>query len=158
RARAVLEAAPYAGGGSRTKGVALGVPIHWLDYLDPENSRPWFVVDPPDGKVPPQVDAARQRAAAAAKARQGRGTGDSYTDRSNWDRCIARGPAAQEMQPKIYGNSFQIIQTKDFVAIRYEMVHETQIIPIQGRTGARPHKPGDMRSYFGDAVARIEGE
>ena len=157
RQRDTLASAPYAGGGSRARGVALGVPIHWLDYLDSTNSRPWFVVDPPDGKVPPQVEAATQRAAAVANAREGRGTADSYTDRSYWDRCITRAIPAAEMQPKIYGNSFQILQAKDYVAIRYEMVHETRIIPIEGRTAPKPANNPKLSAYWGEATARFEG-
>ena len=50
-----------------------------------------LVIDPPDGKIPPLTDQARERAAAAAAARQGRSVADSYTDRSLADRCVSRG-------------------------------------------------------------------
>ena len=39
---------------------------------NPKNSRAWLVIDPPDGKIPPQTAEARARNAARAKARQGR--------------------------------------------------------------------------------------
>jgi len=156
RQQNALESAPFITG-SRADGIAIGVPIHWLDHLDSANSRPWFVVDPPDGKIPPQLPEADKRAAETARARQGRSVADSYTDRSGWDRCIARAVPAAEMQPKIYGNSFQILQTKDYVAIRYEMIHETRIIPIEGRGAARPHNNSRLASYWGDATARFDG-
>src|SRR5262249_13126886 len=39
-------------------------PTHLIfDSFDRRNSTPWLVVDPPDGKVPPVTDDARQRAA-----------------------------------------------------------------------------------------------
>jgi len=158
RRREALAAAPYPGGGSRERGVAIAVPIHWFDSLDSENSRPWFVIDPPDGKVPPLTDAAKKRQADALAARRARGTADSYTDRSYGDRCIGFGVPASRPLPAIYGNSIQILQTKDYVAIRYEMIHETRIIPIEGRGGARPHNKPALRSYFGDAVAHWEGD
>jgi hypothetical protein len=66
-------------------------PLHWFENHNPKNSRAWLVVDPPDGKIPPQTAEARARAAARAKARQGRGEADSYEDRSLYDRCITRG-------------------------------------------------------------------
>src|ERR1700730_16718640 len=88
RQRQALADAPYPGGGSRERGVAIAVPIHWFDNLDAENSRPWFVTDPPDGRIPPITDEARKRAADIAAARRERGTADSYTDRSPGDRCI----------------------------------------------------------------------
>jgi hypothetical protein len=159
RQRNALAGDAFAGGGSRSRGIAIGVPIHWLDNLDAENSRPWFVIDPSDGKIPPQTDEARKRAAELVAARLRRGTADSYTDRSLPDRCITYpGPAVANMAPKIYGDSYQILQTKDYVAIRYEMIHETRIIPIEGRASARPHNSAEMRAYYGDATGRWEGD
>ena len=158
RQRRALADAPYPGGGSRGLGVAIAVPIHWFDSLDSMNHRPWFVTDPPDGKVPPTTDDARKRAVTLAEARRGRGTADSYTDRSISDRCISRrGTPANLMNPTLYGNSYQIIQTKDFVAIRYEM-DPTRIIPIEGRGAARSHNSSALRSYGGDSVAHWEGD
>ena len=157
RRRKALADAPYPGGGSRARGVAIAVPIHWFDSLDTVNLRPWLVTDPPDGKVPPLVDGARQRQVEAAAARRGRGTHDSYTDRILSDRCIVFGiPAARTAG--IYGNSTQIIQTKDYVAIRYEMVHETRIIPIAGRGADRKRNPAAMKTAMGDAIAHWEGD
>ena len=52
-------------------------PLHWFENHNPKNSRAWLVVDPPDGKIPPQTPEARARNAARAKARQGRGEADS---------------------------------------------------------------------------------
>jgi hypothetical protein len=158
RRRQALADAPFPGGGSPQRGVAIAVPIHWFDSLDTNNARPWFVVDPPDGHIPPQTDEAQQRAAARAAARRGRGLADSYTDRSTNDRCIAWNIGAGRVLPTLYGNSVQILQTKDFVAIRYEMVHETRIIPIGGRGAARPHNGSTLRSYYGDAIAHWEGD
>jgi hypothetical protein len=40
------------------------------------------------------------------------------------------------------------------VAIRYEMVHETRVIPLDGR----PHLPGALKSYMGDARGRWQGD
>ena len=157
RQQRAVAGAPYLGGGSRAHGVALGVPIHWLDHLDSVNSRPWLIVDPPDGKIPPQNQEGQRRNAAVVAARQTRGSADSYSDRSLSDRCITwSGPP--NMTAGLYGASFQILQTKDYVAIRYEMIHETRIVPIDGRGAARPHNTGALRAYFGDATARWEGD
>jgi hypothetical protein len=128
-------------------------PLHWFENHNPKNSRAWLVVDPPDGKIPPQTPEARARAAARAKARQGRGDADSYEDRSLYDRCITRGLPGS-MMPAIYGNSYEIIQGPGYVAIQYEMVNELRVIPLDGR----PHVGSAIRSYMGDARGRFEGD
>jgi len=58
------------------------------------------------------------------------------------------------MMPAIYGNSYDITQGPGFVAIRYEMVHETRVIPLDGR----PHVPDTIHSYMGDARGHFEGD
>jgi hypothetical protein len=56
--------------------------------------------------------------------------------------------------PVIYGNSYQIVQTPGYVAIRYEMVHETRVIPLDGS----PHLAANIRSYMGDPRGHWEGD
>src|SRR5206468_9251573 len=60
RQKNAVETAPFITG-SRADGIAIGVPIHWLDHLEAVNSRPWLVIDPPDGKIPPRTEASLQR-------------------------------------------------------------------------------------------------
>ena len=66
-------------------------PVHWYEHYGARNSRPWMVVDPPDGKIPALTPAAQQRAAARFAARSSHGPADSYDDRSLYDQCITRG-------------------------------------------------------------------
>jgi hypothetical protein len=128
-------------------------PLHWFENHNPKNSRAWLVVDPPDGKVPPQTAEAKARATARAQARKGRGEADSYEDRSLYDRCITRGLPGS-MMPAIYGNSYEIVQGPGFVAIQYEMVNELRVIPLDGR----PHISAAIRNYMGDARGHFEGD
>jgi len=58
------------------------------------------------------------------------------------------------MMPAIYGNAYDITQGPGFVAIRYEMIHETRIIPL----GTQPHLPSAMKTYTGDARGHWEGD
>jgi hypothetical protein len=55
------------------------------------------------------------------------------------------------MMPAIYGNAYDITQAPGFVAIRYEMIHETRVIPLNDspRTG--------LVSHMGDARGRWDG-
>ena len=128
-------------------------PLHWFENHDFRNSRPWLVTDPPDGKIPPQTAEARRRAAARAEAARGRGDADSWEDRSLYDRCITRGLPGS-MMPAIYGNSYEIVQGPGFVAITYEMVNETRVIPLDNRT----HVAASIRMYLGDARAHFDGD
>ena len=80
----------------------------WLEFRA-ASRRTSLLVDPPDGRLPPQTEAGKQRAAAREEARRGRGPADSYEDRSLYDRCISRGLPGS-MMPAIYGNSYRIVQ------------------------------------------------
>jgi hypothetical protein len=127
-------------------------PVHWYEYFGAKNSRPWLITTPADGKIPPLTSEAQTRAAELHATRFGRGESDSAEDRSLYDRCISRGVPGS-MMPGIYGNSYQIVQAPGYVAIRYEMIHETRIIPID----SRPHVGRDIRTYMGDARGHWEG-
>jgi len=127
-------------------------PLHWFENYRAENSRPWLVTDDTDGKVPPTTAEGTARAAARARERARRGPADSAADRSLYDRCITRGIPGS-MMPAIYGNSYQILQGPGYVAIKYEMVNETRIIPL----GPAPHVSGKIREYLGDARGHFDG-
>jgi hypothetical protein len=130
-------------------------PVHWSDrYEVTKGGQAWAVIDPPDGKIPPVTSAARERAArAAANARARREAADTWVDRGLYERCITRGLPGS-MMPAIYGNSYRIVQGPGVVAITYEMVHETRVIPLDGR----PHVGASIRGYMGTAVGRWEGD
>ena len=131
-------------------------PTHWYDHLAAKGSRPWFISDPPDGHLPAMTPQALRREAAIAllnDARNGEGRADSTVDRSMYDRCITRGLPGS-MMPAIYGNAYEIVQTPETIAIRYEMIHETRIIPLDGR----PHLPAGVRQLMGDARGRFDGD
>ncbi|HEY7187862.1 MAG TPA: hypothetical protein VH436_15000 [Vicinamibacterales bacterium] len=146
-------AAKIAGGiGGAETGAG---PTHWYEHLKGSSSRAWLIIDPPDGKLPMMTPQAMKREAAYAAlndARNGEGRADSWLDRSLYDRCITRGLPGS-MMPAIYGNSYQILQSPDSVAITYEMIHETRVIPLDGR----PHVSQGIREYLGDARAHWDG-
>jgi len=139
-------------GGTAEEDTGAG-PAHWYEHLEAENAQPWLVIDPEDGRVPPLTAAARERAAARQAARRGRGPADSYTDRSIYDRCISRG-VPDTMRPIIYGASYDITQAPGYVVIRYEMVHEARVIPLDRRPKLSPV----IRQYMGDSRGWWEGD
>jgi hypothetical protein len=160
RQQDAVERAPFAGGGEPEAGVAIAVPIHWFDNLGAVNARPWWVIEPTEGKIPPQTDAERQRqtAAAAAQAQARKapdyrpgGTRDHYTERGASERCITFQTPWRT--PIIYGNAHQLLQTPDYVVFRSEMIHEARIIPLDGRAHAAP----SVRTHFGDSRGYWDG-
>ncbi|HEY1309097.1 MAG TPA: hypothetical protein VGF24_36395 [Vicinamibacterales bacterium] len=174
-------------GGSTENDTGAGPP-HWYENYNAKNSRAWMVSEPEDGKIPATTDEAKKRAAAVRAARRG---GDGYNtgpfdgpqDLTLYVRCITRGLPGS-MMPAIYGNTYDITQGPGVVAIRYEMVHETRIIPLdpstlrepqgrpeqgRGATGSgspraesrgdsRPHLSRALESYMGDARGHFEGD
>jgi hypothetical protein len=70
-----------------------------------------------------------------------------------YDRCISRGLPGS-MMPAIYGSSYEIVQGPDSVAIIYEMVHETRVIPLD----SRPHVGNGIRTYMGDPRGYWDGD
>jgi hypothetical protein len=83
----------------------------------------------------------------------GNGPFNSHLDFSLWDRCITRGLPGS-MMPGQYGNSFEIVQAPGVVAIRYEMVHETRVIPLD----RRPRVAGGLSMDMGDARGWWDGD
>jgi hypothetical protein len=135
-------------------------PLHgpdhwWQDIYDlRKGGQAWFVVDPPDGRIPPLTQEAQQRPRT-------QGPGGSYAPGELWrgpedfnlyDRCITRGLPGS-MMPAIYGNSYRITQGPGVVAIQYEMIHETRVIPLD----QRPHVGSRVRLDMGDARGHWEG-
>ena len=147
-----LERAKFFGGDPEGK---IGNSAEFRDiYEITKGSRPWFVIDPQDGKIPPILPEARTRIANAPRTGSfGNGPFNSHQDFSLMDRCITRGLPGS-MLPGQYGNSYQIVQGPGFVAIRYEMVHETRVIPLDNRE--RVSAP--IRSDMGVPRGRWEGD
>jgi hypothetical protein len=129
---------------------------NWTEYARRTSRQTSLVVDPEDGHFPPlTAQAANQRAAAIFASRR-KPRPESWEDLSMYARCITRGVLGS-MLPVIYGNGTDILQSPDLVVIRYEMIHETRIIPIDPPDHPRPHLPATIRTYMGDPRGHWEG-
>lgn len=132
-------------------GSATSPPPHWLERSE-TSRRTSLVIDPPDGRVPPMTAEGRQRALAAPPA-LGNGPFDGPEQMSMWVRCIARGvPSA--MFPTVYNANTRIVQGPGYVGITYEMIHDTRVIPTDGRAHANPA----IRQLYGDSRAHWDGD
>ena len=124
------------------------------DWWDPgtrllTDGRTSLIVDPADGRVPAFTPEAQQRATARAQARRAGGSADGPEDRALNERCLNWSVAGPPMLPGVYNNNVQIIQTRDYVTIVNEMIHDARIVPMDGRPhGTVPRWMGDSRGHW----------
>ena len=134
-------------------GDGTGPPAHWLERGRPSR-RTSIVIAPANGRIPYVNEEARKRAAVAVNARTtGNKPFDGPAALDLYDRCITRG-LPHVIFPTIYNNTSQIVQGPGYVAIRYEMIHDARVIPLDGRPQLSPA----IRQYFGDSRGRWEGD
>ncbi len=145
---------------SDTSGRVVPYNDFWFDEgTKVTTDRTSLIVDPPDGKMPPLTPQAEKRRAAQREARKGIGAdeprpGGGVEDLGTGVRCIAGFNSGPPMTPSAYNNNVQVFQSKGYVAILTEMVHEARIVPIE----ARPHAPQHIRQWLGDSRGRWEGQ
>jgi len=112
-----------------------------------------LVVDPPNGRIPEMTAAGKARAANRDRGTFGPGPFDDFDDFTLYDRCITRGVLGSTL-PVIYGNGLRITQNPGAVAITYEMIHDTRIVPLDGRA----HLDGAIKQYMGNSRGHFEGD
>ena len=110
-----------------------------------------LIVDPPNGRIP-ALSEDGQRRADERRTRRAEHPADSYLDRSSFDRCILGFNTGPPMTPAAYNQNMQLFQTPHHVVVLNEMVHDSRIIPIDGRA-----RPG-IDSWTGESRGRWEGD
>jgi hypothetical protein len=108
-----------------------------------------YVIEPENGRLPTMTDEGQRR-----RRDRGQANGPFFTveDFSYYDRCITRGITGSIM-PSLYGDAMRIVQSPTEVAITYEMLHDTRVIPLDGRAQAS----AGVRQYMGSSVGHFEG-
>jgi hypothetical protein len=129
----------------RAAGNATAGPDWWeLQNGILKNRRTSLIVDPPDGRLPPAVPAAR-------RGRGGRSNDyENPEDLSLQERCIAWPAAAPPYTPTVYNNNIGIVQTRDNIVLQSEMIHVARVVRMNGT-----HRT--LRSMYGDSVGHWEG-
>lgn len=154
----------------RTEPLPAGAPVggynnFWFDrgagVVD--DNRTSLIVSPQNGRVPqlqPGLDMVelslgedipgnrpvRVRAAGIGA--------DSWEDRGLAERCLLGFNSGPPVVPAGYNQNLQIFQTPDHVVILHEMVHDSRIVPLDGR----PHLPDDVRQWMGDSRGYWDGD
>ena len=146
----LLAAGPGFGGSYEKEAAANEIGSgHWTEAGHPLKLTS-LIVEPANGRYPPLT--------AEGKARQAQmhsswtqNTFDSIVDFNSLDRCISRGMPAS-MIPFPYNNGLRIFQAPGYVVLNLELIHETRIIPLDGR----PASAG--RSRAGWAIRAATGK
>jgi hypothetical protein len=112
-----------------------------------------LIVEPADGTLPPLTPEAERKRQLAPRGTYGDGPFDGPEDFTMYDRCFTLGVVGS-MTPKIYGNGHRIVQGPGYVAIMNEMIHETRVIPLDGR----PHPGKNLQMFMGDGRGHWEGQ
>ncbi len=131
-----------------------------------------YITSTPNGRVPPTlpgVGGGRGRGRGGPVAsNEGREDGpagpasmnDNPETRSIGERCLMSfgNSAGPIMLPLMYNNTYQIVQTKDSVAILVEMVHDVRIARLVPNKAAAKHRTDGVRPWMGDSVGWWEGD
>jgi hypothetical protein len=133
------------------QGDGTGPPSHWLEW-GKASKQASLIVEPLDGRLPPTTPEAQRRAATLKNTYVMFDGFSDPTELGPYDRCISRGPLGSVF-PVIYNNGNQIFQFPGYVVIRYEMIHEVRVVPLDGRS----HVSSKIRSYMGDPRGHWEG-
>ena len=121
----------------------------WLPSRDVDN-RTSLIIDPADGRIPPETPAAQARRAALAEQRRLH-PADGPESRGLSERCLTFGvPRFQAA----YSSVYQIVQSTTHVVFRMETIHDARIIPIDGR----PHVSDAIRQWTGDSRGHWDGD
>ncbi|MDX1562042.1 MAG: hypothetical protein R3305_03910 [Gammaproteobacteria bacterium] len=110
-----------------------------------------YIIYPENGQMPALTAEGQRR----QQANQRSMNGPFYTteDFSYYDRCISRGVTGS-IGPSLYGDAMRIVQSPTEVAITYEMLHDTRIIPLDGR----PPADDGVRQYMGSSTGYWDGD
>jgi hypothetical protein len=150
RKRAAADSEEFVSTAART-GDGTGPPGHWLEWGKPSRQAS-LVVSPADGRLPPMTPEGQSRTASLKNTYVMFSGFNDHNDLGPYDRCLTRGVLGSTF-PVIYNNGNQIFQMPGYVVIQYEMIHETRVIPLDGR----PHGSSRIRSYMGDARGHWDG-
>lgn len=108
------------------------------------------IVDPADGRIPHREGfmdlTARQRAA-------GLGETDGPEGQPLSGRCLMFGSAVPSLTPIMMNPNLQIVQTRDYLVVMTEMIHDARIIRLNGS-----HFDHDIPSWMGDSIGHWEGD
>lgn len=139
------------------EGAVIGIEAEY-DYmvsnlgLVPVNGeyRTSLVIDPPDGKIPLRDDwqdyYTRLYDSGVARYDRAEALGSS-------ERCLVYALAVPSMFPMPWNPHLQIVQTRDYVVLHTEMIHDARIVRLD-----KAHFDHGHATWMGDSVGYWEGD
>src|SRR6185503_18578686 len=124
---------------------------HWAEMGQP-NRLTSLIMDPANGRLP-TLTAEGERRSATMTSSWSDIAFDKVADFNPLDRCITRGLPAS-MFPFMYNSGIEIVQSPGYVAIRLELVHETRMVPLDGRPPLDPA----IEQWLGESRGRFDGD
>ena len=124
----------------------------WFERGVRTNQTSW-IVDPPNGRLPAITAKEQGRMATFAAVRDADAYPTTWEDVNIYERCITRGMPGT-MMPGFYNHNYLILQTPGYVVLQAEMIHDTRIIPLDGR----PHLDPSIQQWLGDSRGYWDGE
>jgi len=115
------------------------------------DGRTSLIYDPADGRKPPLTADGKRRSLERNESIRTDGPYNGPEDLDLYTRCIVRSGLPR--LPTGYDNNFEIVQTPGLIAIVQEQIHETRVIPMDGR----PHLDRNVRQWLGDSRGHWEG-
>jgi hypothetical protein len=126
----------------------------WNEPMPLDRGRTALIIDPQDGRLPPLVAGAKERALARAKKSYDDPEGADLADRCLLATRADRSQASPPIVPSpVFGTYYQIVQTDDYVMILSEWYHDARIIRLHG-----DHPSATVRKWLGDSLGHWEGK
>ena len=125
-----------------------------------DDGRTALIVDPPHGRVPDSLSGVARQSGSdtdgtrPVRFRVGGIASDGPEDRGLAERCLLGFNTGPPIVPGGYNQNIQIFQTADHVVILNEMVHDSRIVPLDGRD----RLPDDVRQWMGSSIGRWEDD
>ena len=115
-----------------------------------------IIISPQDGQIP-YLGGENPRNDLRSKwlSQPGVEAYDGHEVRSLAERCLMTfsSGSGPPMLPTLYNSNYQIVQTRDYVLILVEMVHDARVIPLN-----KDHNSQDMEKWMGDSVGYWEND
>ena len=142
-----------------------GYNAFWVDTGDKHGVvkgeiRSSWIVDPANGRIPYLRQQSRRPGEGQVRPQGPRGSYDGPESRPLAERCLIGfgGTGGPPMLNVLYNNTYQFVQTKDYLMVLVEMVHDARIIPIYASQKEAQKHDSDVPRWLGNSYAWWEGD